>query len=108
MATTNERNQPMPNVISARIDVTKVTKERLFEGKKGAKYLDIILIPTTNSKYDNDFMVVESVTKEERERGVKGPILGNAKILGSHEAPPQHRVNDKPGDKPEPESDVPF
>ena len=28
-------------------------------------------------------MVVESVTKEERDAGTKGAILGNAKVMGS-------------------------
>lgn len=102
----------MPNPITASIDVTKVTKERLFLGKNGAKYLNIVLIPTTNDKYDNDFMVVESVSKEERARGVKGPILGNAKIMASRTGPPQHKANEKEtgaadGESP-PLDDVPF
>lgn len=102
----------MPNVITGKIDVTKITKSRLFEGKNGAKYLDFVLIPTTNSRYDDDFMVCESVTKEERSKGVKGPILGNAKILASRSAPPQHRANEAElvAQEPPPASDdnVPF
>lgn len=69
-------------IIAAKIDVTKITKDRLFPGKNGAKYLDVILIETPNNPYGNDFMVQESVTKEEREAGKKGPVLGNAKIIG--------------------------
>lgn len=99
----------MPNPITASIDVTKVTKERLFQGKNGAKYLNIVLIPTTNDKYDNDFMVVESVSKEERASGVKGPILGNAKIMVSRTGPPQHKANDKPeSQQSADDTDVPF
>lgn len=90
----------MPNTIVGKIDVTKITKDKLFQGKNGAKYLDFVLIPTTNDKYDNDFMVVESVSKEERAQGVKGPILGNAKILASRSGPPQHKANDKPAPEP--------
>lgn len=69
----------MSETIVGKIDVTKVTKARLFQGKNGAKYLDIVLIPVTNSKYGDDFMICESVTQEERKRGIKGPILGNAR-----------------------------
>lgn len=100
----------MPNVITGKIDVTKITKSRLFEGKNGAKYLDFVLIPTTNSRYDDDFMICESVTKEERAKGVKGPILGNAKILASRSAPPQHKANEvqEPEPPPAAEDDVPF
>lgn len=100
----------MPNVITASLDVTKIEKQRLFPGKKGAKYLNIALIPTTNDRYDNDFMVVQSVTAEEREQGIKGPILGNAKIMAGRSGPPQHRANDRPTapEKPIDDDSVPF
>lgn len=70
-------------MITAKIDVCKIDKERLFQGKNGAKYLDILLIETPNDRYGNTHMVVQSVTKEERKAGKKGPILGNAKDLNS-------------------------
>lgn len=72
-------------MITGRINVTAITKDRLFKGAKGT-YLDIVLIETPNSQY-GDYMIVESVTKEERAAGKKGPILGNAKILGQRQAP---------------------
>jgi len=85
----------MSNTITARIDVTKIEKERLYRGKKG-KYLDIVLIPTPNAKYEQTHMVVQSVSKEERDQGIKGNILGNAKEIeqerrGYSEPPPAHR-----------------
>ena len=54
--------------LSVRIDVTKIEKARLYAGAKGT-YLDL----TT------------SVDKEEREQGVKTPILGNVKVFFSGE-----------------------
>ena len=85
----------MSNVITARIDVTQIDKSRLYQGKKG-KYLDIVLIPTPNAKYEQTHMVVQSVSKEERDQEIKGNILGNAKeIERGHrsydEPPPAHR-----------------
>jgi hypothetical protein len=85
----------MSNTITARIDVTKIEKERLYKGKKG-KYLDIVLIPTPNAKYEQTHMVVQSVSKEERDQGIKGNILGNAKEIEQErrsydEPPPSHR-----------------
>lgn len=68
-------------MITLKLDVSKINKDRLFKGAKGT-YLDAVLIETPNSEY-GDFMIVESVTKEEREAGVKGTILGNAKTIGS-------------------------
>lgn len=62
--------------ILAKIDVTKIEKARLFRGAKGT-YLDLVIIEK-KSDY-GDFMICQSVTKEEREKGIKGPILGNGK-----------------------------
>ena len=74
-----------PNdLITAKIDVTKITKGKLFVGKSGT-YLDVVLVPTPDNQYGNDFMVVESTTKEERAANVKGVILGNAKIVKKQE-----------------------
>lgn len=71
-------------MITAKINVMKIEKARLFKGQDGT-YLDITLIPTPNGKY-GDYMVVQSISKEERESGKKGIILGNAKIIGAKPA----------------------
>jgi len=73
-------------MILLKLDLTKIDKSKLFEGKNGAKYLDVILIDSPGSKYGDDYMAVQGVTKEEREAGVKGAILGNAKIHGKKPA----------------------
>lgn len=70
----------MSNIIRINIDVTKIDKKRLFKGKKGV-YLDATLLPTQNSQYDDTHMIVQDVSKEEREQGIKGAILGNAREL---------------------------
>ena len=66
-------------MISIKIDVTKINKSRLYVGAKGT-YLNCTLIDTPNSEY-GDYMIVEETTKEEREAGTKGTILGNGKII---------------------------
>jgi len=66
---------------SVSINVDKIDKTKLFEGKKG-RYLDLVLIATEGNEYGNSHMAVQSVTKEEREAGKRGEILGNAKELG--------------------------
>lgn len=65
-------------MITVRIDVTKIDKSKLVKGEKGTWY-DMVLIPK-KTEY-SDYMVVESITKEEREAGVKSTILGNGKTL---------------------------
>ena len=81
MAKKKHQINQMSSIITARIDVQKIDKNRLYKGEKGT-YLDVVLIPTPDNEY-GDYMVVESVTKEERESGTKGAILGNAKVMGS-------------------------
>ena len=68
-------------IIGLKINVSNIDKNRLFKGEKGT-YLDITLLENREGpdKYGNDFIVVQDVTKEEREKGVKGPILGNGKF----------------------------
>lgn len=66
-------------MLTAKLDVTKIDKTKLFRGQKGV-YLDIVLIETPNSEY-GDYMIVQQTSKEERLAGKKGAILGNAKIL---------------------------
>jgi len=68
-------------MITASIAVNKVDKTKFFIKKNGDKMLDIVLIETPNSKYDNDYMVVQGTSKADRDAGKKGAILGNAKII---------------------------
>lgn len=80
-------------IIACKIDVTKIDKARLFEGRNGAKYLDAVLIETPDGKY-GDFMICQSVTKEEREAGTRGAILGNGKYVGGNPEPRRAPVPD--------------
>ena len=73
----------MKQTISVRIDVSKIDKARLYKGDKGT-YLDaVILLNTESDQYGQNGMILQQVSKEERESGVKGNILGNVKILNS-------------------------
>ena len=95
----------MSKPIVVKIDVTKIDKARLYKGAKGT-YLDAILRPTPDSKYGEDYMIVQSVSKEEREQGIKGNIIGNARILQG-----QGRPAAKPQPAPQQDDDanqVPF
>ena len=79
----------MKKTISLSINVEKIEKERLYKGKKGT-YLDAVLFYNSEKdQYDQNGFIVQSVSKEEREAGTKGNILGNAKELGggSNEPP---------------------
>jgi len=77
----------MAQILALKIDVTKIEKGRLFKGEKGT-YLDcIVMLKDEPDQYNNIGMIVQSVSKEEKDRGVKGPILGNAKRIGVTNTP---------------------
>lgn len=67
-------------MITAKIDVTKIIKDKLYKGAKGT-YLDIALMENRDGtdQYGNDFFIIQDIGKEARERGEKGPIIGNAR-----------------------------
>lgn len=72
-----------------KIDVTKIDKARLFKGK-AATYLDLVMHENKNGtdKYGNDGFITQSCTKEERQNGVKMPIIGNWKRVGARPQAP--------------------
>lgn len=100
-------------MISGKINCSKIDKTKLFKGEKGT-YLDVALIETKDDQYGNDYMIVQDLGKEARERGEKGAILGNAKIRGpkpaaQQSAPPQSQSNKAATAKGEEDFDsVPF
>lgn len=67
-------------MIKLNIDVTKISKERLFKGEKGT-YLNAVLFHEPD-KYGNDGFIAEDVSKAEREAGKKGNIIGNWRNFG--------------------------
>lgn len=97
-------------MISIRINCSRITKSRLFQGKNG-KYLDLILMEKKEpDQYGNNWMVCESVSKEEREAGVKGEILGSGKTISvkpKQAAPKPASAPVAPWEKEE-QDDVPF
>lgn len=68
--------------VSVRIDVTKILKERLYVGKKGT-YLDLttFIDPDDPDQHGNHGFITQSVSQDEREQGVRLPILGNSKVF---------------------------
>jgi DNA-binding cell septation regulator SpoVG len=82
-------------VIKLNLNVSKITKEKLVKGEKGL-YLNCALIETPNSEY-SDYMIVEEISKEEREAGQKGEILGNGKVFeGGGGKPSEDELTDLP------------
>lgn len=68
-------------MIKLSINLDAIDESIAYEGAKG-RYIDILLIETPGNKFGNDYMAAQGVSKEARDAGEKGPILGNGKILG--------------------------
>ena len=100
-------------MIKISIDVTTISKERLYQGKvrddgTSAKYLSVTLVENKEGKdrFGNDGFVAEDVSKEERLAGVKGVIVGNWKKLEFGERKPVERS--APAAPAESSDDIPW
>ena len=68
--------------VNLKIDVSKIDKSKIFEGKKG-KYVDFttFLDLDNPSKWGDHGFIAHSISKEERESGAKGGIVGNSTVF---------------------------
>ena len=78
--------------IKLKIDVKKIIKAHLFAGAKGT-YLDCAVWPNRDGpdQYGNTHYVVQEISKEAREAGEKGPIIGNLTLPDERQAVPERR-----------------
>ena len=94
--------------ISASIDVSKIDKTKLIKGEKGT-YLNITAFVNLDEKdqYDNNGMITQSVTADEREAGTRGVILGNSRVFYTGESS-KPESSSKKEVVVEEEADLPF
>lgn len=65
----------------------EVTDCGLYEGQKGALYVDLTLWETPGGQY-GDWRITQDVGKDARAKGEKGAILGNGKNRGGGTSSP--------------------
>lgn len=66
-------------IISASICISDIDKSRITTSEKnGKKYYQISLFDNDKSEYSDGY-IVEDISREEREGGAKGKIIGNWK-----------------------------
>ncbi len=77
----------MRHGVRIKINVSKIDKALLFKGAKGA-YLDAtVFIDTENkSEYGDHGIINQDVSKEARDNGEKGNLLGNVTVFWSGES----------------------
>ena len=88
--------------VSIKLDVTKIDKSRLFSGQKGT-YLDATVFIDIDEldQYGNSGMVTQDVSKEEKQQGVKGNILGNVKVFWKDQPQQQQAPMQQPMRQPQ-------
>ena len=83
----------MSQILAASIDLTKIDKSRIVQGKNGAQYYNItIIVNDTKDQYGNDISVQQGQTKDERAAKASKVFIGNGKIIydsGSKASTPQ-------------------
>lgn len=96
----------MSTIISASIDLTKIDKTRIIQGKNGAEYYNLtIIVNDTKDQYGNDISVQQGQTKEERAVKAKAVYIGNGKkIWEGKTEPKQQSSNGSANDN----DDLPF
>lgn len=84
----------MSTIINASLDLTKVEKAKIIEGKKG-KYINVTMfINDEPDQYGNNASVIMSQTKEEREAKTPRVYLGNGKTVGNNQPKQEESVVD--------------
>lgn len=73
-------------IISCSIDVTKIDKTKLVDGKNGAKYFNFdVIVNDEPNQYGKDVSISLSQTKEERTAKEKKVFIGNGKTVWKKE-----------------------
>lgn len=111
-------DQFMPKPIKAKINVTKINKDRLFKGAKGT-YLDLVIWPNKGGvgQYGDTHIIKQGISKEARDAGEEEQIIGSLTMPDDEPAAPQ-RQQQRPAQRPKPpadpdldtqgDSDIPF
>lgn len=103
----------MARMLVGSIDLSKVNKDKVVTTDKngkpfdnGAKYLNVVVwVNDEVDQYGNIASIQESISKEERERGVKATYIGNLKDLQTQSA----NTNSEPqGSGVKDDDDLPF
>ena len=93
----------MARIIAASIDLSKIDRTRIIEGKNGAKYYNItVVVNDDKNQYDQDVAITQGQTKEEREAKASKVYLGNGKTVWTNNAQPSASNESAGGD------DLPF
>ena len=91
----------MAQLIAVSIDLTKIDKSKIVEGKNGGKYVNLTLsVNDTEDQYGNNVSTWMSQSKEEREAKANRVFVGNGKSLWSGNNDSGRKSEEKHNDLP--------
>lgn len=73
----------MGATISFSIDLSKIDKSKVVQGKKGTYYNITAFINDDVDQYGNNVAVATGLSKQERESGAKTQYLGNGRVVST-------------------------
>lgn len=86
----------MAQIISVSIDLNKLDKSRVVEGKNGAKYYNFTInVNDEKDQYGNDASVTISQTAEERQAKAQRTFVGNGRVVWSNNSSQQNTTQPK-------------
>lgn len=100
----------MAQIISVSIDLNKLDKSRIVEGKNGAKYYNFTInVNDEKDNYGNDASVTISQTAEERQAKAQRTFVGNGRVVWSNSnTTPQASNNSQSEPNDNFDDDLPF
>lgn len=107
----------MASIISANIDLTKIEKAKIYEGKKGKYYPITIVLNDELGQYGDSGYIQTEQTKDERDAKLPKSYLGNVKVVWTNGSNVDAAARDGGGGQPQqgfapqqsaPEPDLPF
>ena len=75
----------MAGIIKARIDVSKLPKEKFYKGKKGVYYEFIVSVNDETNQYGQNVSISDSQTLEERDAKKPKLYLGNGEVVWTND-----------------------
>ena len=71
----------MASIISGSIDLTKIDKAKIYEGKKGKYYPVTVVLNDEPGQYGDSGYIMTEQTKDERDAKAAKQYLGNVKVV---------------------------
>jgi hypothetical protein len=101
----------MSATISFSIDLNKIDKSKVIQGKKGTYYNITAFVNDQADQFGNNVAVATGLSKEERESGAKTHYIGNGRVIstdGSISAVTQQASQPQAAPAPANDMDFPF